>query len=214
MKKWYEWMRNHHDANDPKTEFVYKNLKEEIACVKDWIDSTDDYHVYYEAQAFNGQQYVKSLDDYYAKQGLTKEQIAEWIDDPEYSRLIEHTGIQSWIALPKDIEATLKENIRDIFPIDWDKAQLIVQLQRPGDMFPLHYDRFKNQEFAAGEEIVQRWVIMIHDQQPGQCFFMNDCNVTWKSGDVISWNQTNYSHGSANFGYYPRYSIRITGKLL
>ena len=213
MKKWYEWMRKHHDPEDASAEFLYKNLNKETACLREWIDR-NDYHVFHEAPCFQGKQYAESLDDYYLNQNLSREQVAEWIDDPEYARLIKDSGMQVMAVPPKDTEKQFRDSIRDIFPIDWDTAHIVIQVQRPGDMFPLHYDRFKNQVFTADQGIVQRWVIMIYDQQPGQCFFMNDCNVPWKAGDVISWNQTNYSHGSANFGYQPRFSVRLTGRLL
>lgn len=213
MKNWYEWMRDRQDPQDTKKEFHWKNLFDETACLREWLDR-GDYYTFGNQPSFQGKPYAKTLDDHYLALGITREQVAEWIDDPEYERLIQQAGIQVLTTPSKEVAEQFLTNIKDVFPIDWSTHHMLMQVQRPGDMWPLHYDRYKNQSFDAGDDVIQRWLIMLYDQQPGQCFFMNHENVSWQAGDVISWNQTNYAHGGANFGYYPRFTVRITGRLI
>ena len=216
MRRWFEWMSQHQDDGDKKTEFVWKNLHQETESIRHWL-SKGDWEYWFDGPAFDGKKYIKTISTDYEKFGIDLATISEWIDDPEYDRLMKQTGTMSIIAIPGMLRKIFVQQVRDIFPIDWDTAQIDIMAQRPGEMFPLHYDRFKNQEFDLAieqEQEIQRWVIMLDDQQPGQCFFMNDKNIEWKSGDVISWNQTNFSHGSANFGYHTRLSVRITAHLV
>ena len=87
----------------------------------------------------------------------------------------------------------------------------------PGQMFPWHYDRFKSNVFTGvhdKENKVKRWLVMLDDQKPGQVFLMGDQYIEWKKGDVIAWQNVELPHGGGNFGYWPRFSLRITGEIL
>jgi len=213
MKKLYEWMRRYQDPNEDRHDFIERNLYKQTKCVRQWLDQ-GTYTLSHFKPAFDAEYYADTLDQYYLDQGLTRQQVKEWIQDPEYEILIKQVGLQVQTEAPPKVIEMFQNSVHDVFPIHWDTAQILIHVQRPGDMFPLHYDRYKNCEFDAHGKSVQRWLIMLYDQQPGQCFFMNNHSISWKAGDVIGWDQVNYSHGSANFGFYPRFSIRLTGVML
>jgi hypothetical protein len=216
MRKWYEWMAQHQGSNSaPVDNFVVGNIHDQTQCLRAWLD-TGKWEIENQGPAFNADHYVSTLSPDYKKLGLDFDTVRNWVDDPEYARLIKESGQSVYISLPYPVRKKFIQQAQDSFPVNWDTAQIAVMLQRPGDMFPLHFDRKKSWEFdldSAQEKKIQRWLVMLYDQQPGQCLFMNNRNVSWRSGDIIGWDQTNLGHGSANFGYYPRFSVRITAEL-
>jgi hypothetical protein len=210
MRKWFEWMQQHLDARSDNSDFVTQNIYVQTQCLRDWLDTAELEIT--TGKVFTGKTYIENIKDE-TTLGIDRQTIAEWIDDPEYNKLIKLVGTNGRVTLTDDIKKQFIEQVKDIFPIDWSNAELLVAAQRPGELFPLHYDRYKDTEDAWRGQ-VKRWIIMIHDRRPGQCFFMNDKDIPWKAGDIVNWDHTRYHHGSANFGYYTRYSVRITGRLL
>ena len=137
------------------------------------------------------------------------DKIEEWIEDPKYIEYAKKNWVHDIIGIPDFVENKFRENSKVKFNINWDTAKIVLTINRPGDMFPLHFDNFQNYE-KEGQS--SRWIIMLYDQQPGQCMMVNNEYIPWRSGDTVGWDRNNYSHGSANFGYHDRYSIRLTAK--
>lgn len=218
MKKWFEFMASFQDPEKDHDfdNYQFKNLHRETECLRKLVESgryTKTEHL-----AFDPSWYANKIDYKYLDNSITPEQVREWINDPEFHRLIHQSGTSVTIEIPSFVRQEFVKQARPHFDLDWDRTEVKLMVQEPGQMFPLHYDRFRSREFdmdKSREQELQRWVIMLYDQQPGQCFFLGNQSIAWKSGDVVDWEgQTNLPHGSANFGYWPRYSVRITGPIL
>ena len=213
MKKWFEWQQqNFHPGENPEP-YVYCNLHEETQCIRDWIASKlVGVRPQSEQHNWNppSKHYILSMKEQAIREGwnVDLDKIEEWIADPEYAEYFNKTWRHDIVGVPDFITNKFIKNARDKFGINWDTAEIVLTINRPGDMFPLHFDNFTSYEASS------RWIIMLYDQQPGQCFMANNEYVSWRSGDTVGWNRTNYSHGSANFGYHDRYSLRITAKQL
>ena len=219
MRKWYEWVRNYvsqrADGPDNKTDFIGANWFSETQCIRDWIEKNEwksnEYVI------FDGVNYSKKVLQAFRSDELTEELVTEWVDDPEYQKLIREVGLGINITTPLHLKTTFSDSIQPYVNINRAAVDLRITMQPPGYMFPLHYDRPKFMDFNLGQDhdsSIQRWLIMLYDQQPGQCFFMNDQSISWKAGDSITWDHTMYPHGSANFGYYTRYSLMLTAYTL
>ena len=142
---------------------------------------------------------------------LCKKQVQEWIDDRHYENLREQKI--NVINLPLSLDKKLKEKLISIFSLRKD-VHLLFCTQRPGQMSSLYYDRKKEIDFGLEckeEKNIKRYIIFLHDQKEGQVFYIGGHFINWKAGDVFSWKQTGYQHGSANFGYDDRPAILITG---
>ena len=208
MRRWYEWTVENHDKSQQHGPWVTMNVREHTQFLRNWID-TGKLAVTEMAGMRRNIVIQEILSNY---PDLDPDTITEWIMDPEYDRLMEST--QGRIFLHEKFHDYLIKNLQPAFDIDWTSAVAEITVQRPGEMFPLHHDRLKHSQFglpADMEHRIQRWLIMLYDQQPGQCFFMDNQSVTWQAGDVIHWPRINVAHGSANFGYWPRYSLLLTG---
>jgi hypothetical protein len=213
MKKWFEWQQQHFDPGDDPESYYYCNLVNETQCIRDWIEHGEVHR----SQSSNyklhqHEEYKKSILNQCAELGLDPATVIEWIDDPEYVELF-NNQTQGSAAVPDFIKKVFVRNARSKFNINWDTAEIILTITRPGDLIPLHFDNFTTYE-VKGQVVNNRWIVMLYDQLPGQCFMANNEYVSWCAGDTIGWNRTNYSHGSANFGYHDRYSLCITAEQL
>ena len=215
MKKWFEWQQqNFHPGENPEP-YVYCNLHEETQCIRDWIAVTPLISEPQPGQRnWNGQtseKFIQSMKAQAIREGwdVDPDKIEEWIEDPKYIEYAKKNWVHDIIGIPDFVENKFRENSKVKFNINWDTAKIVLTINRPGDMFPLHFDNFQNYE-KEGQS--SRWIIMLYDQQPGQCMMVNNEYIPWRSGDTVGWDRNNYSHGSANFGYHDRYSIRLTAK--
>lgn len=205
-------MQQHQNPGEPYVPGVFKNLYKETECLRTFIERGN--LVGHEIRAFDGRRYP--LDEKYRDLGMTPELLQEWVDDPEYHALTVVAGKTTHVDVPDFVLKKFISQARNEIPVDWDDkdTEIMLMVQYPGQMFPLHYDRFKSIDYdidKSQERSVQRWMVMIYDQQPGQCFFMENQSLSWRAGDVLTWEQTYFHHGSANFGYWPKWSLRITG---
>jgi hypothetical protein len=213
MKKWFEWQKQHFDSGDDPESHHYCNLVNETKCIRDWIEhgqvhrsqsSTYNHH--------HQEEYKNSILSQCAELGLDTNTVTEWVDDPEYVKLF-NNQTQGSAAVPDFIKKVFVRNARSKFNINWDTAEIVLTITRPGDLIPLHFDNF-TMYAVRGQVVNNRWIVMLYDQQPGQCFMANNEYISWCAGDTIGWNRNSYSHGSANFGYHDRYSLRITAEQL
>ena len=212
MKKWFEWQQQHQTSNvDNKEIYVRKNILPELQFIIEFLDNKKFTNAVLD-HAFTRKKYIDTITKDYK---LDREQVSEWINDPNYTHLLDETGKHTTIFIPAIVEKKFKKILKNLFPIDTETAQIKIHNQTPGQMFPLHYDRIKYADYGIDknkEETILRYLVFLKDQMPGQVFLLGDEFVKWKAGDVISWNQTNHMHGSANFGYYERPALIITGK--
>jgi hypothetical protein len=80
-------------------------------------------------------------------------------------------------------------------------------------MFPLHFDRPQHYDFnkeITNKNCHKRFFLFLDDQSPGQIFQLDHAYLTWKRGDVFEYDPQNDMHGSANFGFDPRFLLMIT----
>jgi len=207
MKKWFEWCaKKYHKDNGveilgPDTDLV--------DAVNHWVEQ--QRVEFKENKAFPRDEYYSALLTQ-TYENLDLNQLHEWIFDSEFDRLYSETGRQLETPnLSTDFKRTVVQPspiFRDIANIT--NAQMRLTIQRPGDMFPLHYDRKKEEKKVNGDVPAKRWLVMLEDQMPGQCLFFNNNSISWKKGHVIYWDHITVPHGSANFGFYPRKTLKIT----
>lgn len=220
MLDWYQWQAQHHGVSDVDyvpsgQQFIIGNFYEETAPFRQMIESND-----YTEEANRpcmGDLYVMSIAKNYRDQGISLRQLRTWFDDPRYQLLMKTAGTQSRIVYDDDLRKNFIESVGDRLGIDWSTVKdFFLNVQNPGEMFPWHRDRMRSQDYAdGGEDQIKRVLIMLYDQRPGQVFFMGGHHITWRAGDVIGWQHDDFTpHGSANFGFWPRYSIRITGQII
>jgi len=92
----------------------------------------------------------------------------------------------------------------------------IMMLEQPaGKFIPWHRDSYNNyrRNFAkVGDDTeVIRYLVQLNDWQWGHYVSVgNDVIHQYKKGDIHCWPEGIY-HSTANAGYWPRYSLTITG---
>jgi hypothetical protein len=214
MKKWFEWQQQHLDPGDDPESYHYCNLYDETQCIRDWIEQGKIYLDGASGRTnYQHEEYKKSILNQCTELGLDPATVTEWIDDPAYLEFHKNSWTQDSAVVPDFIKKVFIRNAKHKFNINWDTAEIALTVTRPGDLIPLHFDNF-TMYTLVGRVVTNRWIVMLYNQQPGQCFMANNEYVSWCAGDTIGWSRTNYSHGSANFGYHNRYSLRITAEQL
>ena len=148
---------------------------------------------------------------------INEKKLQEWLEDPAYDSLMKVAGKEFALVVENHkFRKKIIQCVSKYFSINWEKADVKLYAQMPGQMFPLHYDGFKSNLFTGShdkENKVKRWLIMLEDQKLGQSFQMGEKFLHWKQGDVIAWKNVELPHGSGNFGYWPRFTLRITGEI-
>jgi len=214
MKKWFEYQESLQKKTDAvlQDNFIEFNIAEAVVPIREWA-LKKNLQIEKNDACFNKKTYIEEIIKSYPESKLDTKTIESWILDPEFDNLMNVAGKRIRILTDDEELNFIKNILKPYFKIDWNSAQINVHVQAPGQMSPLHYDRYKSWEFEnVKENLVNRWLIMLDDQKPGQCFFMDQKSVHWKKGDVIGWTHVILPHGSANFGYWPRFNIRLTGK--
>ena len=192
------------------------NLKEDFQFLLDYFNSIkikpdfpenygSDMDIFY---FHRDEQNVNQISKAY---NIPIEEVKKWVHDDRYKNLVEQK--MTSIALPADLLKKSYDVCSTLFNL---REDLVVAFwtQRPGQMAPLHYDRKKHVYFNVDQskaDKIKRYIVFLDDQKEGQVFYMAGHNVSWKAGDVLSWNQIYYQHGSANFGYEERPNLLITG---
>jgi hypothetical protein len=210
MTKFFEWQQAHQDYQTNNYNVLTDNVADAVKYIKLWLESG---RYQYDEETCYQPRMEWFLNDY---PELDPAIVETWLDDPAFDKLLNHSGTQSVIRdIPLIVRKKFQQYAEHKIKLDWTTAEIRVHVQRPGDMFPLHYDRFKNSDFGESPQDnpkITRYLVMLDDKQPGQCFFMGEKSLDWRAGDIITWEHNSLHHGSANFGYYTRYSLRITGK--
>jgi hypothetical protein len=223
MLKWFNYLRDRVDPKDDNKDFIQNNLHAETQCFRDWISEYNPTPTTPRRQLFNKVYHLQQLIDDNPNIDVDIDTLTEWWSDERYQFMMEVSGIQDYLEdIPKLVIDQFRAKTEHLFPVDWNSAKIIITIQQPGTVFPLHYDKNKNARYglndagygtvSESESMISRWLIMLDDQQPGQCFYMNNHNIQWRAGDVIGWDHLSYHHGGANFGFWPRYNINFTGR--
>lgn len=105
------------------------------------------------------------------------------------------------------------EYIKTFFP-QLLHVSVAVNLMRPGQYIPIHYDRYdayKKYHGLTKDCRIARYLVMLEDSQPGQMLHVNNViyNI-WTAGGVFGW-YNNDIHTFYNLSTKDRYAVQITG---
>jgi hypothetical protein len=89
----------------------------------------------------------------------------------------------------------------------------VVHLQKPGQMFNLHIDKFWDKlEGNDKPEDIVRIMVFLDDWKPGHFYTMGTYTYThWKAGDCFMFDWPNLPHATANASRWVRPLLMITG---
>lgn len=151
---------------------------------------------------------------------LEKQKIQEWFQDPEFHLLMNQPSVEQLLfAHETDFHFVLNSFIQSMGltnVVTQGIMSVRINLQHPGYIFPLHLDRPRHVDYDTTVEHIsqppshRRFLIFMDDWQPGQVFQMDYDFIKWQAGDVYTWDVRNTMHGSANFGYEPRWMLMYT----
>ena len=111
--------------------------------------------------------------------------------------------------------------------VDWfafEPSSLIarIHVQMPGQMFPFHVDGLvktgalddpKMQQSSCPERLA-RVQVMLTDWVWGHAWAVgNNYWIQWSAGEILYHPWWNIPHGTANFGFSPRASLQISGRI-
>ena len=143
--------------------------------------------------------------------------LRQWVYDPEFDELLtknSHMEVNLYDAILKFVVSEFL-NAVGLDPDHLATSRAKLNIQEPGQMFPLHFDRVRHNDYHNAEKQLvsdpshDRFLIFLDDQQPGQMFQFDMCNITWSAGDVYTWNARDTMHASANAGYWTRRILLI-----
>jgi hypothetical protein len=148
---------------------------------------------------------------------IPPETLRQWVYDSEFDELLTKNSHMEVKLQDPILKFVVSEFLN---AIGLDPAHLAVSraklnIQKPGQIFPLHLDRVRHNDYHADEKQLvsdpshDRFLIFLEDQQPGQMFQFDMCNITWSAGDVFTWNARDTMHASANTGYWTRRLLLI-----
>lgn len=143
--------------------------------------------------------------------GLPSTTVQEWLDDPEFECYKE--TVVDFRSLDKS-EDDVKQFLCKFLDLSLGAVSIFLQDQRPGGITPWHLDGKKHLQYklsADQEHLIQRYIIFLEDQKPGQFWQINDDFIKWRKGDILTWDQSTSPHGTANAGYHNRPVIMVTG---
>jgi hypothetical protein len=164
-------------------------------------------------------QYVNSLSPNVPEIG--REILENWVYDPRFDLLLDrpshevvyfHEQSDRDMLLSKFCESMLIDRVK----LKPGMGSVKLHVQHPGQIFPLHFDRPQHSDFGEKVHTIDsrpthtRFLVFMEDQRPGQAFQMDSDYITWKQGDVFTWDARNTMHGSSNLGFWPRFMLMFT----
>lgn len=224
MLKWFEYQLQHQRRKDytdvhsvSPVANVYKSMKDTI----EWIHS-----IYSTPRVTKKTESIFARSDKYADvlapnvKDIDKSTLEQWIYDPVYESMLERPSHETvYFHESEDFNRVLDNFCRSMCIKDYavkGLSSVRLHVQHPGQMFPLHFDRPQHHDFQQSvdtlnqESCHRRYFLFLDDQSPGQVFQLDHAYLTWRAGDVFLYDPKDDMHGSANFGYWPRFLILIT----
>lgn len=123
----------------------------------------------------------------------------------------------------KNIIAHIHKGLPDCINIDaiqeefyWlDNKNYSVSKMKPGDILPLHYDKYSYYRSVVNADIndICRVIVFLDDWKLGHFLHIQGKEVkNWKAGDYAEWIGATV-HAAGNLGHEDRYILQITGVL-
>lgn len=228
MKKWFDYQVQ----NQRHPEYKLGSASSAIANVSDSMQEVFHhiFKIYPTPQVTRKVEKVFSRDCKYVDSlspnvpELDQETLEDWIYDPVYDTLLNrpsHEVVYFHDESDRDLLLTTFCQSLDISSASVKSGLGSVKLhvQHPGQIFALHFDRPQHFDFdqqkksITNQPVHTRFLVFMQDQQPGQVFQMDHDYITWKQGDVFTWDSRNTMHGSSNLGFWPRFMLMFTLKL-
>lgn len=200
MNKWYEFQQNYFKKNTHHIPFsVPPRLKELLHSIKDRYHAGE--YPTYTSPAFEPVEYINALKGGYP--GVTDEQITDLVMDTTCEKMMSADSME--VIQIDDPEIELFGELLG------NKVSVRFHNQKPGQMFPMHYDRpkFENDEI----KLERRGIIFLTDWVDGQTFQLGTEFLKWEAfNKMYCWDHVDLQHGSANFGYADRLAVIVTWK--
>lgn len=148
--------------------------------------------------------------------GIDPATLSQWTHDCKYSDLMDTSGIIKINQFSDDVKKKLIPILSDKLCLKPQTINFYCHNESPGHHFPMHFDRNKWNKFSLDEDTTYNpnyklFIIFFDDWKHGQAFQMGDKFLSWKSGDVFTWDHESTPHGSCNFGYNDRYTLLVNG---
>lgn len=225
MKKWVQYQLEHQQVPDYQyggSSLPLTNVGLSMRSVFQWIkDQYRSQNPNLIRKTFKAFAEDSSIDLAAAHApALDKQQIREWFRDPEFHLLMDQPSVEQILfSHQPDFDFILKSFVESMGFSGVTTQGIMsvrINLQHPGHIFPLHLDRPRHVDYDNVVEHIgqtpshRRFLIFMDDWQPGQVFQMDHDFIKWQSGDVYTWDVRNTMHGSANFGYEPRWMLMYT----
>lgn len=217
MHELYQMMKKTQGKPLPKTPIeAFTNVRKSFEFLMDWFkEQKNKENFFKEAGEEMDTHYFhkdsKSVELISEAYGVPVTEIIRWITDSRYKNLVDQK--MTIIKMLPYFENKIKNICQNLFNLE-PGLKVVLWTQRPGQMSPLHYDKKKHIYFNIDEsdsDRIKRYIIFLDDQKEGQIFYIAGHYFSWTAGDVLSWDQIHYQHGSANFGYEERPTILVTG---
>lgn len=142
---------------------------------------------------------------------LPYETVKDWLDDPEFS-CYKESVVELRTLKNNQLSTEIREFISNLLGLR--NPNIFLQDLKPGGITPWHIDGKKHLEYnlkESEEHLVERHIIFLEDQKPGQIWQINEDFIKWKIGDILTWDQSTSPHGTANIGYDSRPVLMVTG---
>mgnify|MGYP006076840403 CR=1 FL=1 len=154
---------------------------------------------------------IKNIDRTAEHLNLSSATVTEWLDDPVFSCYKE--TVVEFSPLDRS-EISIRDYLSNLLNLSINTTSIFLQDQQPGGITPLHLDGKKHMQYNLKEDeeyLIERYIIFLEDQHPGQFWQINEDFIKWKKGDILTWDQSTSPHATANAGYYNRPVIMVTG---
>lgn len=148
---------------------------------------------------------IKKYNGYTESSITTTNQVNEY--GTNYSSIMDAGNIDS--NKQKDLQ-----KIIDAFGLEQTHSTL--HIQKPGQQMMLHMDAGSVKRYNIadkdGPKKIMRLFVFLDDWKPGQIVLAGNTHLTrWKKGEVLWFDWYNIPHGTANFGFYDRPLLCVTG---
>lgn len=217
MKKWFDWQfkNQYKEKNWDNWTTPLANLKIELDWffteVKQGVQS-GEISSWFE-NVFHRVDWTERTA---AGAGLQSATLWQWTHDAKYCDLMDTAGILKINEFQQSIRDKLLPILAEKLCLKEETINFYCHNESPGHHFPMHFDRNKWNKFSLDEDTTydpnyKLFIIFFDEWKHGQAFQMGTKFLSWKSGDVFSWDHESTPHGSCNFGYEDRYTLLVNG---